>query len=330
MPVKLAGLFGAAVAALGITASVIAPAHAQQDYPNRPLTWVVPFAPGGVTDNAARFLAKPLSERLGQPVVVENKPGAGGIVGAEYVAGLKPDGYTFLYASSGPMVTIPATRKTMSYDPITSFTPLYGMSASSAAMVIAADKPYKTFAEFIAYAKKNPGKLNFSSIGTAAAQHLSGELFAIGTGTEVVHIPYKSSPMALADIASGTIDFMWEFPVVVKPLVDAGKLRILAVNSERRLSSLPDVPTVGELGYPQVAFSSWSVVVMPKGVPKEITDKFIKAFADTMADPATAKYFEQTGGLVLPPLPGEKLTEFLKSETTKMKAIVEKAKIPIE
>jgi tripartite-type tricarboxylate transporter receptor subunit TctC len=204
------------------------------------------------------------------------------------------------------------------------------MSSSSGAMVIAADKPYKTFAEFIEHAKKNPGKLNFSSIGTAAAQHLSGELFAIGTGTEVVHIPYKSSPMALADIVSGTIDFMWEFPVVVKPLVDAGKLRILAVNSEKRLSSLPDIPTVGELGYPQVAFSSWSVVVMPKGAPKEVTDKFIKAFAETMADPATAKYFEQTGGLVLPPMPGEKLTEFLKSETTKMKKIVEKAKIPIE
>jgi tripartite-type tricarboxylate transporter receptor subunit TctC len=319
------GLVASAVFAIGLISPVLA-----QDYPTKPLIWVVPFAPGGVTDNAARFLAKPLGDKLGQQVIVENKPGAGGIVGSEYVANSKPDGYTFLYASSGPMVTIPATRKTMSYDPLTSFTPLYGMTASSAAMVIAADKPYKTFAEFVEYVKKNPGKINFSSIGTAAAQHLSGELFAIGTGTDVVHIPYKSSPMALADIVSGVIDFMWEFPVVVKPLADAGRLRILAVNSERRLSSLPDIPTVGELGYPQVAFSSWSTVVMPKGVPKPITDKFIKAFAETMAEPATAEYFEQTGGLVLPPLPGEKLTEFFKSETTKMKKIIEKAKIPIE
>jgi tripartite-type tricarboxylate transporter receptor subunit TctC len=306
------GLMGAVL----LAAALQTPALAQQDYPNRPITWVVPFAPGGVTDNAARFLAKPLGDRLGQTVIVENKPGAGGIVGSEYVVSSKPDGYTFLYASSGPMIT--------------SFTPLYGMSSSSAAMVVAADKPYKTFAEFVDYAKKNPGKLNFSSIGTAAAQHLSGELFAMGTGVDVVHIPYKSSPMALADIASGTIDFMWEFPVVVKPMVDAGKLRILAVNSEKRLSNLPDVPTVVELGYPQVAFSSWSTVVMPKGVPQPIVDKFIKAFAETMADPATVKYFEQTGGLILPPLPGEKLTEFFKSEREKMQKIVEKAKIPIE
>ncbi|WP_160170451.1 tripartite tricarboxylate transporter substrate binding protein [Afipia sp. P52-10] len=325
---KLAGLFGAAVAALGFIVAAT-PARAQQDYPNRPILWIVPFSPGGVTDNAARFLAKPLGDRLGQTVIVENKPGAGGIVGSEFVANAKPDGYTFLYASSGPMVTIPATRKSMSYDPL-AFTPLYGMSASSSVLVVAANKPYKTFAEFVAYAKKNPGKINFASIGTAAAQHLAGELFAMATGIEAVHIPYKGSPMALTDVAAGTVDFMWDFPVVVKPLIDAGQLRPLAVNSDRRLPGLPDVPSVVELGYPQAVFSSWSTVVMPKGVPKDITDKFIKAFGETMADPATAAYFEQTGGQMLPPLPGEKLTEFLKSETTKMKAIIEKAKIPVE
>jgi tripartite-type tricarboxylate transporter receptor subunit TctC len=306
------------------------PAFAQQNYPNRPITWVVPFSPGGVTDTLARFTAKPLSERLGQPVVIENRPGAGGIVGTEYVANAKPDGYTFLYASSGPMATVPAIRKTMSYDPLTSFTPLYGMVASPLVLVIAADKPYKTFAEFVEHARKNPGKLNFASIGTAAAQHLTGELFAMGTQIEVVHIPYKATPPALADIASGTIDFMWEFTNVLKPMIDAGKLRPLAVGGAKRLPDLPDVPTTAELGYPQIEFNSWATVAMPKGVPKPIADRFIAAFAEVMKEPATIKYYADLGMTILPPMPGEKLTEFYISEGKKLKAIVEKAKIPVE
>jgi tripartite-type tricarboxylate transporter receptor subunit TctC len=322
----LQSLAGAALVALGISTS----AFAQQDYPNRPITWIVPFAPGGVTDNAARFTAKSLGERLGQPIIVENKPGAGGIVGSEYVANSKPDGYTFLYASSGPMSTIPATRKQMSYDPVKSFTPLYGMAASPLVMVISADKPYKTFAEFVDYAKKNPGKLNFASIGTAAAQHLTGELFAMGTKTELVHIPYKATPLALADIMSGTIDFMWDFSIVMKPLIDGGKLRALAVSGTKRLPSLPDVPTTVELGYPEIVFNPWSTVVMPKGVPQPVAAKFISAFAEVMREPATIKYYEETGSTILPEMPGEKLTEFLVSEAKKMKAIVEKANIPVE
>jgi tripartite-type tricarboxylate transporter receptor subunit TctC len=322
----LRSLAGAALVALSISTS----AFAQQDYPNRPITWIVPFAPGGVTDNAARFTAKSLGERLGQPIIVENKPGAGGIVGSEYVANSKPDGYTFLYASSGPMSTIPATRKQMSYDPVKSFTPLYGMAASPLVMVISADKPYKTFAEFVDYAKKNPGKLNFASIGTGAAQHLTGELFAMGTNTELVHIPYKATPLALADIMSGTIDFMWDFSIVLKPLIDGGKLRALAVSGTKRLPSLPDVPTTVELGYPEIVFNPWSTVVMPKGVPQPVADKFIAAFAEVMKEPATIKYYEETGSTILPEMPGEKLTEFLISEAKKMKAIVEKANIPVE
>jgi tripartite-type tricarboxylate transporter receptor subunit TctC len=305
-------------------------AFAQQDYPNRPVTWVVPFAPGGLTDTYARMTAKTLSQHLGQPVIIENKPGAGGIVGTEYVVNSKPDGYTFMYASSGPMATVPATRKTLSYDPLKSFTPLHGMVASPTVLVIAADKPYKTLPEFIAYAKKNPGKLNFASIGTGAAQHLTGELFAMTTGIDVVHIAYKATPPALADIMTHTIDFMWDFAIVMKPLIDDGKLRPLAVSGPTRLPSLPNVPTIVELGYPDGVFISWASVAMPKGVPQPIADKFIKAFGETMKDPTLVKWYEDQGAPVLPPMAGEKLQQFYLSEGAKMKMIVEKARIPVE
>ena len=218
----------------------------------------------------------------------------------------------------------------MSYDPVKSFTPLYGMAASPLVMVIAPDKPYKTFAEFVEHAKKNPGKLNFASIGTAAAQHLTGELFAMYTKTDVVHIPYKATPAALADIMSGTIDFMWDFAIVTKPLIEDGKLRALAVSGPTRLPMLPDVPTIVELGYPEGVFISWASVAMPKGVPQPIAEKFSKAFGETMKDPTLVKWYEDQGATVLPPMALDKLQDFYVSEGKKMKKIVEKAKIPIE
>jgi tripartite-type tricarboxylate transporter receptor subunit TctC len=322
---------GAPLLVLGLfLANPSVPAFAQHDYPDRPVTWVVPFSPGGLTDTYARVTAKSLSRELGQPVVVENKPGAGGIVGVDYLANSKPDGYMFLYASSGTMATLPSMRKTMSYDPLRSFTPLYGMVSSPLVMVVAADKPYKTLAEFVAHAKKNPGKLNFSSIGSGAAQHLTGELFAMTADINVVHIPYKATPPALADLITGTIDYMWEFAVVLQPMIEAGKLRPLAVSGPTRLPSLPNVPTVAELGYPNAVFISWAAVVMPKGVPQPIADKFTAAFARTMKDPDLIKYYEGQGAQILPPMPGEKLTEFFKAEQEKIKLIVERAKIPVE
>jgi tripartite-type tricarboxylate transporter receptor subunit TctC len=305
-------------------------AVAQQSYPNKPITWVVPFAPGGNSDSATRLVARSLSERLGQPVIVENKPGAGGLVGTEYVAHAKPDGYTLLFASPGPMATMPAIRKSLSYDPLTSFTPLYGMASSPLVMVVAANAPYKTFRELVEYAEKHPGKLNFGSIGPATAQHLTGELFAMGTNTHVVHIPYKGTPPAIADVMAGTLDFLWDFAVALKPMIDAGKLRPLAVSSTKRLPSLPDVPTTTELGYPDIVFDAWYTVVMPKAVAKEVSDKFTAAFAEVMKEPEIIKFFENTGSQILPPMSGDKLTEFFQKEGRRIKAIVERAKIPVE
>lgn len=252
---------------------------------------------------------------------------SGGLIGTEYLAFSKPDGYTFLFASSGPMSTLPAIRKKLSFDPLTAFTPLYGMASSPLVMVVAAEKPTKTLKEFVDYARKNPGRLNFASLGTGTAQHLTGELFIMRTGTEITHIPYKATPAALSDVMSGTIDFMWDFAVIVKPLIDAGKLRPLAVSSRTRLSSLPEVPTAAEAGFPDIVFDAWYTVVMPKGVAKDVSDKFIAAFAETMKDSDLLKYFEDTGSQSLPSMTQDQLQEFFASETQKMKAIIEQANI---
>ncbi|RYE51229.1 MAG: tripartite tricarboxylate transporter substrate binding protein, partial [Hyphomicrobiales bacterium] len=226
-------------------------AAAQSTYPNRPLTWVVPFAPGGVTDTSARVVAKVMSEKLGQTVLVENRPGAGGIVGIEYVAGLKPDGYTFVYASSGPMAVNPSLYKgKLKYDPLKSLTPVHAMAESRMLLLLNPNKPYKTFAELIAYAKKNPGKVNYGSPGSGTAQHLSAELLKAEAGIDMTHVPYKVGATQLADLMSGVLDFAIEYPVVVKPHVEAGKMVAIGMTGSKRFTNYPNIPSIAELGYP--------------------------------------------------------------------------------
>lgn len=320
--------FSAASACL-LAMSAVGPVSAQ-DYPNRPITWVVPFGPGGNSDVVSRIAARGLSEKLGQPVVVENKPGAGGQIGTEYVANAKPDGYTVLFASSGPMATAPYTRKALPYDPIKSFTPIYGMASAPLMLVVATSKPYATFQQLVDDAKARPGKINYASIGPGTAHHLTAELFGMGTKIDVVHIPYKTASQAIADVMSGTVDFMWELDAVVKPMIEAGKLRPLAASGRQRSSSFPDVLTASELGYPDVVFESWYTVVMPKGVPAEIADKFTAAFVEVMKEPAMTDFLKKTSSQPLPPMTRDELTAFFRSEGQKIKTIVEKAKIALE
>ena len=260
----------AAIACLAIAGSAVA-----QDYPSRPITWVVPFPPGGVTDNGARTVAKVLSEKLGQPVIIENKPGAGGIVGTEYVVNSKPDGYTFLYASNGALVTYQFLYKKLSYDPQTSLIPVHGMADSPMLMMVRSDAPYKTLAEFVDYAKKNPDKMNYFSVGNGSTQHLATELLLKEAGIKMAHIPYKGSSPGLTDLLGGVIDVMFDYAVVMKPQIDAGKLRPIAVAGPERVDALPDVPTLQEAGV-DVELTNWRGVVAPKG----ITDKQRDALED--------------------------------------------------
>jgi tripartite-type tricarboxylate transporter receptor subunit TctC len=312
-------LSGALFSALVISAATA------QDFPNRPVTWVVPYAPGGVTDTGARVVAKAFSETLGQPVVVENRGGAGGIVGTEYVAQSKPDGYTILYGSSGPMATNPYLYKKVSYDPMKSFSLIHTMSESPLIMVVNANTPYKTLGEFIDYAKKNPGKINFGSAGAGTATHLVGELLQKEAGIELLHIPYKGSAPEIVDLLAGVLDVSFDYNVVVKPHIDAGKLRALAVTSDQRMKTLANVPTLKESGYPGAVLSGWSTIVAAAGTPQPVVDKLAKAFGEALKKPEVISYFEGNGSAVMPPLTGEKLMHFMVDENAKFKALVEKS-----
>jgi tripartite-type tricarboxylate transporter receptor subunit TctC len=313
-----------------IAAIITAGAALADDYPNRPITWVVPFSPGGITDSGARTVAKVLGERLGQPVVIENKPGAGGIVGAEYVANAKPDGYTFLYASNGAIVTYPFLYKKLTFDPKTAFIPVHGMSSSPMLVVVRADAPYKTFDEMVAYAKKNPEKINYFTVGQGSAQHLLGELIQKEAGIKLTQIPYKGSAPALTDLLAGTIDMMLDYQSVMAPHIEAGKLRALGVSSDKRLAGMPEVKTLAEQGYPGAVFTAWSTIVLPAGTPQPIVDKLADAFAKTFADPEMIKYFADRGSNMMPGLAKEKLAAFFEDERVKTKAIIERAGIQPE
>ncbi len=314
-----------AIAAIAVATS--APA---QDYPNRPITWVVPFSPGGITDSGSRTVAKVLGEKLGQPVIIENKPGAGGIVGAEYVANAKPDGYTFLYASNGVVVTYPFLYKKLTFEPQKAFIPVHGMSSSPMLIVVRADAPYKTFGEMVAYAKKNPEKINYFTVGQGSAQHLLGELIQKEAGIKLTQIPYKGSAPALTDLLAGTIDMMLDYQSVMAPHIEAGKLRALGVSSDKRLAGMPDVKTLVEQGYPGAVFTAWSTIVLPAGTPQPIVDKLADAFAKTLAEPEIIKYFNDRGSNMMPDTAKEKLGAFFEAERVKTKAVIERAGIQPE
>lgn len=315
-------------AALALSFS--ASAALAQDFPSRPPTWVVGFAPGGISDQGTRFVAKVLGEKLGQPIVVDNKPGAGGIVAAESVAAAKPDGYTMLYASNGVMGTHKFLYKKLSFDPLTSFTLIHGFGSSPMLMVVPADSPFKTLKDLIEHAKKNPEKLSYGSVGPGTASHLVAELLAKHTGAKFVHVPYKGSSPAMADLMAKRLDFMFDYSIVVKPQMEGGKLRALASSGETRLTSHPDVQTIREQGYPEVVLTAWATLVGPANMPQPVVDKIADAFSATLKEPSVIKYHDDQGVTLFPDMRGDKLKNFIISEQAKFKDIVERAGIQPE
>ncbi|MDR0439651.1 MAG: tripartite tricarboxylate transporter substrate binding protein [Candidatus Accumulibacter sp.] len=243
-----------------------------QDYPAKPIRLVVPWPAGGGTDTSARMFAQPLSERLGQPVVIENKPGAGGNIGSAVVAQEKPDGYTLLQGSAAPHGINPHLYKQLGFEPIKDFTFIAHSYSVPSFLVVPANSPFKTAQELVAYGKANPGKLNFGSSGIGTGHHLYGIMFMNAAGFEAVHIPYKGgSPMETALVA-GQIDFSLDPPTCL-PFIEAGKMRVLGVASKVRNAALPDVPTLDELGIPGVYSSTYFGLLGPANMPKNIVDR---------------------------------------------------------
>lgn len=305
--------------------AALAPAALAEDYPSRPISWVVGFSPGGISDQGTRFVAKVFAEKIGQQIIVENKPGAAGIIAAEYVAQAKPDGYTILYGSSGPLGTYKSLYKKLSYDPLTSFTLIHAFGSSPLILVVPASSPFKTLKDLVDYAKKNPGKLNYGSVGTGSGAHLVAELLGSNAGIKMTHVPYKGSAPAMTDVLAGRLDLIFDYSIVVKPQIEGGKLRPLASTGSTRLTSHPDVPTTAELGYPGVQFTAWATIVGPAGMPQPVVDKMAKAFNEALKDPTVVEYHDKQGVTLMPDVSGAKLRDFIVKEQAKMKEVIERS-----
>ena len=282
------------VAAFLALAGSAAPATAE-DFPNRPITWVVPFTPGGITDTTARMVADEMTKFLGQNVLVDNRGGAGGTVCTEQVARSNPDGYTLIYGTQGTMAANVTLRKSLPYDPLKSFVPVHMMGQSPNVFVASAAAPFSTVSELIAYAKKNPGKITFSSAGAGTATHLVAELFKTVVGIDMLHVPYKGSAPALNDLIAGRVDVMFDYQVAVGQHVEAGKLKALAVTAPERMRALPNVPTMAELGLKDMTTESWSCIMVSAGTPPAIVDRLAAAVRAALISERVSTQFEKLG-----------------------------------
>jgi tripartite-type tricarboxylate transporter receptor subunit TctC len=250
----------------------LGPADAQL-YPARPIKIIVPTPAGGPVDVIARLVGNYLSAALGQAVVVDNRPGAGNTIGSKEAAQAEPDGYTLLYSSASGLVLAPMLQKNAGYDPLTSYDPIALVAQSSTILVVHPSVPARSVQDLVAYAKANPGKVNFSSGGIGVLPHLIGEWFKSKAGIDIVHVPYRGGGPSINDLVGGQVQMTFEGTSVLLPLIDSGKLRALAVTSAKRLPQLPDVPTMTESGFPGFVSTSWTGLLAPAHTPREVIDK---------------------------------------------------------
>ena len=273
-----------------------------QDYPNRPVRMIVAFPPGGAVDLTGRILGKHLQEALGQPVVIDNKPGAGGIIASEAAAKAKPDGYTLYLSDNSPFVINPLTYRSLPYDAVNDFAPVSLVAYTTHVLVANAELvAANSLAEFVAFVKANPGRVDYASSGTGGAHHLSMELFKSAAGLEMNHIPYKGGAPALQDVAGGRVHAMFSSISTFVPQRKSGKLKAFAIGSPNRSSIVPDIPTLSELGYRGVEAQSWFGVVAPREIPEPVSQHLQRAFARVTQLPAFAEQLASTG---LEPYPG--------------------------
>jgi tripartite-type tricarboxylate transporter receptor subunit TctC len=313
---------------LGVTATVIAathglPTHAQRTgvYPNHPVKLIVPFPPGGPLDIIGRAIAQKVSDAWGESVVVDNRPGAGGNIGADIVAKSPPDGYTILMGALSTHAVNPSLYASMPYDPIKDFAPITLVAITPNVLVVNASLPVSSAKEFIAYAKANQGKLAFGSGSNGSAGHLAGELFKVDTGSDMVHIPYKGGAPAIQALLAGDTQLMFDNLANAMPYVKAGKLKALAVTTAQRSKLAPDLPTMAEAGLPGFDISTWFGLFAPAGTPKEIIAKWNAEVTKILSSPEMRERLTAQGAEAAPTTP-EAFAAFVKTEIPKYARIV--------
>lgn len=297
------------------------PAHAET-FPDRPITLVIPFPPGGPTDAMARTLAAEMKDRLGQPMVVENRAGAGGNIGAEYVARAAADGQTLLFGTSGPLAINASLYRKIGYDPVKSFAPVIQVGHLPNILVVNPAVPARNVKELIAHAKASPGKLSYASSGNGASSHLAGVLFNASAGVDLQHIPYKGTGPALTDLLGGQVTMSFTDVLTALPYVKSGKLRALGITTAARSQALPDVPTVAEQGVAGYDVSVFFGIVAPAGTPPERIARLNKAFTEVLGMAKVKELFASQGLEPAPSSKPEQLGRFIEAQKTSWAGVV--------
>ena len=321
-------LLTAAVLA-GSTLATAQTAQTAQDFPNKPIHIVVPFSAGGMADALPRAIAAELEKKFSQPVIVENKPGAASVIGAEYVAKSAPDGYTLLLATSSTLAVAPYLYKNLRIDILKDLTAVTMVATSPSILMVSNEVPADNLPDFIALLKKKPGELSFASAGVGGVIHLHSELFMAETGTRMIHVPYQGSNLALGDLQTGRVQMMIDIIGSNFGTVKSGKLKVLAAMSDKRLPLLPDVPSVAELGYPQLAGDIWFAISAPAKTPPAILEKLQREMAAIIKSPAMREKFAPLGLEMVGNTPAE-MNAMVQRDGDRWSRVIKDANVKVE
>jgi tripartite-type tricarboxylate transporter receptor subunit TctC len=316
---SILGLAALSTALLGLGTGAAA-----QGFPSKPVRIVVPFPPGGSTDLLARRIAEKWQQSMGQPVIVENRPGAGGVTGSDFVARATPDGHTLVLGVTGSHGVSISLNPRLPYHPLKSFEPISRVVSAPLVIVVGAAVPARTLAEYVAAARSRPGEITHSSPGVGTSMHLTGEMFNAAAGTQLMHVPYKGSAGAINDLMGGQVQSMFSDFLVALPQVEAGRIRALAVTSARRHPLMPNVPTVAESGYPGFEALSWQGLFAPAGTPREVVERLNAETQKALASPDIRDFFSRQGFEVAGSTPAEFRT-FIEAEIPKWAKVVKEA-----
>jgi tripartite-type tricarboxylate transporter receptor subunit TctC len=317
---------------LALTLTATAQVALAQAYPNKSITWVVPFSAGGPTDAMARDIAAHVSKEIGQQIIIDNQGGAGGTIGAGKAAKASPDGYTFLVGHMGYMGAAPSLYKKLTYDPVKDFEPVFRFPDTPLVLLVPKASPYQTAGDLIAFAKKNPGKVNFGNAGAGSTSHLIAALFESKAGIDVVSVPYKGAAPAMNDLIAGQVDAMFDQTNTALPQVQGGRLRAIALTSAQPMTQFPNVPPLADKTLPGFEAATWYGLYAPKGTPKDVIEKMNQAYLKAMSDKAWTQKMAEQGIRLLPeaqyaPAAFGKHTE---DEVVKWRKVATDAKITID